>query len=145
MLVTNMMQNFGIYISQITYADVRNTQYTWNTLGIRISFSKAPDSFFQSLTLWLHNQLKVIMLWSAHERCDVAHGTASPAARSQPFSCVGCGAGVAIELKYSWCQLFLLDIVIILPSCSRFSCSCECTGAGARRENKIVLLKGSII
>lgn len=47
MMVANMMNYFGIYISQITYAELRNTQYMWNTLEIRISFSKSPKSYFQ--------------------------------------------------------------------------------------------------
>lgn len=51
-LVANMMQYFGIHISQTTFADLRNTQYMWNTLGMMISFSKAPDSFFAEPRTW---------------------------------------------------------------------------------------------
>lgn len=58
----------------------------WNTLGTRISFSKAPNSGFRELVLWLHHALKLITVRAASERCDFAFGTAAAAARSHTLS-----------------------------------------------------------
>lgn len=97
-----MMQYFGIHISQITYAELRNTKQRWNA-----SFHKHLTPIFKSPMLWLHKQLKLIMPWATNVRCDLACGSASLSECSHTCFC----AGVPMELTYTGCQLFLFVIV----------------------------------